>query len=209
MRWTLIPLLLLLTSCAGIIGGVAGVTGGAAAIEGANIESVQTVALRSRYNTDCSSIHEKLDEFIKKNEDIKTNIKGSMNVCEEIKSSDERFRGCQKNDPQNLFKILDGNSWTGYDFYMFEIQKNADTCDLLLYTRLDFELKGNPFSPKSRCQNGFDSSCEEKFEKAKIKRDKIISNIQERSQIALGKVKEERIFNYYFNEKALRAFLEK
>lgn len=204
MKLIFLPVVLLLTSCAaGLIGGVAG---GAAGAKGPDPDTVQIVALRSRYQVDCNTIKDSIADFTKHHEEIVVASLDAPNICEEIKSSNDIYKSCIKTDPSDEYRIADGTFWTSYNFYLIQIQKNEKSCDLLLYTRLDFDLKGNPFSTKSSCQNGLDKECEAKLQKAKSKRDEIKLSIEKRSKIVFNDVKEEKIFNYYSTETALNAF---
>lgn len=202
----LFPMLILLNSCAGLVGGVAG---GVAGAKGPDPDTIQTVALRSRYTVDCGNINTKLSEFFTKNKEINTTSPDVGHICREINSSDDIFKSCLTVKPEDQFRVADGTFWTSYDFYLIQIQKQEKECHLFLYTRLDFDISGNPFSSKSSCQNGLDKKCADKFQTAKEKREKIKGAIEKRSSIVFNPPTEEKIFNYYSTEKALQAFEQK
>lgn len=203
MKIIFIPILLLLSSCAAIVGGT---IGGVVSSQTVNSNVIQTVVLRSMYEVNCQTIQAELEEFVIINQDIKKGVVGAPNVCQEIKSSEDIFKGCIKVSRENEYRIADGSTWTSFDFYLIQIEKKENGCGMFLYTRLDFDIKGNPFSFGSKCQKGFDEQCEQKFNKAKKKRDSIVSSIQKRSNVVFSTVKEEKIFNFYSNESDVVAF---
>lgn len=171
-----------------------------------DLDKVQTVTLRSRYKVECTTITELVEDFIRNNKEITTGSPDVGNLCHEIDSQEDVFKSCIKVEPQNEYRIVDGGFWTNFDFYLIQVQKKESDCNLFLYTWLAADLKGNPLVQKPYCQNGFGKLCEEGFEAAKLKRDKIKSSIEKRSKIVFGPAIEEKIFNYYSTEKALKAF---
>ena len=203
MKIYLFPFLLLFFSCAGLVGGIAGAAGG---VKGPNPDSVQIVMLRSSYQVDCKTIHQNILDFQSKNKDVAFNSLDTPNICQEINSSETIFKNCVSVNPKDEYRISDGNFWAGYNFYLIQVQENKNRCELFLYTKLDFDLYGNPFSTRADCQKGFDSKCIAKYENAKMKRNEIISNIEKRSNISLQQVREEKIFNYYGTNDAVENF---
>ncbi len=162
--------------------------------------------MRSSYQVDCQKIRQSISDFQSKNNDVAFYSLDTPNICQEINSTESIFKKCTTVNPSDEYRIADGNYWAGYNFYLIQVQQNQNKCELLLYTRLDFDLYGNPFSTKAACQIGFDAKCTAKYESAKLKRNEIISSIQNRSNISFQQVKEEKIFNYYGTEDAVQNF---
>lgn len=203
MKFLLLPILVIISSCAALVGGVAG---GAAGAHGANSGSIQTVMLRSRYKADCNSTSKNLIELISNNEDILEKPENTPHICSEIKSSEPIFNGCLKSKRKEEYRLAYGNKWSGYKYFLIQIEKNAKTCDLYLYTRLDYEILGNPLSPTPDCKSGMNYGCEKKLKIAYDQREKITKFISENSKIEFGDVLEEKILNYYRSESEMNAF---